>query len=172
MERSSAINRCRLDWKSAPTCGGGKSGNRVALVEAAARLTTWFFAPVRHKVLLYATDVDAPVLEIGPDGATREVPIAIPQGFSLDGFISSNDLWLVGYARKITPEFGKPVIRRSANGDYLLYEVDFNDGRFRRELSLASIPDFGIACEQGGMLTGYSMSGDSKYIPFTANLPR
>ena len=150
----------------------GKIADRRALAAASSRLTTWFFAPVRHKVLLYATGIDAPVLEISPDGVTREVQIAVPKGFSIDGFVSSNDLWLVRYARKIAAEFGKPVIRRSANGDYFLYEVDFNDGRFRRELSMASIPNLGIACEQGGMLTGYSFSRDSKYIPFTASLPQ
>lgn len=152
--------------------GEAGAGAALAFARAQSKLAGWFFAPVRHKILLYATNADVPVLEIGPDGATREVPITLLEGFSLDGFISSDDMWLVRYARKMVAEPGKPVVRRSAAGDYLLYEVDFNDGSLRRQLSFASVPDFGIACERGGVLTGYSVRRDSKYISFAASIPR
>ena len=151
----------------------GSRDNAVGLAMAETIVTRWYFAPARHKVLLYATNIDAPVLEIGPDGVTREVSIAVPKGFFLDGIIPSDDRWIVRFARRKSPKPGEFSIKwSSAAGDYALYEVDFNDGSLRRELSMASIPGFGVACEEHGALTGFSFMRDSKFILFTADLPR
>jgi hypothetical protein len=66
------------------------AGLRAAPLAASAGLRAgkWNFAPVRHKLLLFATDVNQ-VLEIGQDGATREVKIMIPRGYFFDSVISS-----------------------------------------------------------------------------------
>jgi hypothetical protein len=48
---------------------------------AGIRVSKWNFTPVRHKVSLFATDINQ-VLKIGPDGVTREVNNAFPKGTS------------------------------------------------------------------------------------------
>jgi hypothetical protein len=57
---------------------------------AGIRVSKWNFTPVRHKVSLFATDINQ-VLKIGPDGVTREVNNAIPKGYFFDSVVSSND---------------------------------------------------------------------------------
>lgn len=140
----------------------------IAGVEA--RLGRWFFAPVRHKVLLFARDVSQ-VLELGPDGARREVGIAIPRGYFFDSVVSSNDRWLFVVPRQVEWEPGK-FGGKLTSRDYTIYEVDFNDGKFIREMKGTPTPGLGIACERDGVFTGFSVGRDSKYVLWAAEMPR
>ena len=155
--------------------GAGSNGSMVGAGDAATaaagvRLIKWFFAPVRHKALLFAADINQ-VLEIGSDGVRREVNIAIPKGYFFDGVLSSNDRWLFLVPRQVEWEPGK-VGGRLMSSDYTVYEVDFNDGKFIRELKGAPTPGLGIACERDGVFTGFSIGSDSRYVLWTAELPR
>ena len=149
----------------------GTTADALNRGRAESSLSWWLFAPARNNVLLYMGRSRAPVVEIGAGGAVREVPVSSPRGYSLSGMISSNDRWLFRYARTTLPDRG-PVDTRPEARNYLLYEVDPNDGSLLRELDDSSGPSFGIACEQDGLLTGFSVSPESRYIPYTANLPR
>ena len=146
-------------------------GKASGAASAGIRFSKWNFAPVRHKVLLFATDINQ-VLEIGQDGTTREVNIAIPKGYFFDSVVSSNDRWLFHVPRQAEWDPGKPGGGRLLFSDYTLYEVDFNDGRFIRELKGSPLPNLGIACERDGVLTGFSIGRDSRYVLWTAELPR
>jgi hypothetical protein len=145
-------------------------GKAPAAARAGIRVSKWNFAPVRHKVLLFATDVNQ-VLEIGQDGRTREVNITIPKGYFFDSVISSNDRWLFHVPRQAEWDPGKLGGGRLMFSDYTLYEVDFNDGRFIRELKGSPLPNLGVACERHGVVTGFSIGRDSKYVLWTAELP-
>ena len=151
---------------SQPSGSMSREGN---VASTGARLTKWFFVPVRHKILLFAADINQ-VLEIGPDGVRREVNIAIPKGYFFDGVLSSNDRWLFLVPRQVEWEPGK-VGGRLMSSDYTLYEVDFNDGKFIRELKGAPTPNLGIACERNGVFRGFSIGRDSRYVLWTAELP-
>jgi hypothetical protein len=126
---------------------------------------------VRHQVLLFATDINQ-VLEIGQDGMTREVNIKIPKGYFFDSVVSSNDRWLFHVPRQAEWDPGKLGGGRVLFSDYTLYEVDFNDGRFIRELKGSPLPNLGVACERDGVFTGFSIGRDSRYVLWTAELPR
>jgi hypothetical protein len=150
-----------------PSQGMSKEGE---VAGAEARVGRWFFVPVRHKVLLFSRDINE-VLEIGADGMRREVDIRIPKGYFFDSIVSSNDRWLLLVPRHVEWEpgrFGGKLTSR----DYTLYEVDFNDGKFVRELKGAPTPGLGIACERDGVFTGFSVGRDSNYVLWTAELPR
>ena len=140
------------------------------IASAEAKLGRWFFVPVRHKVLLFARDINQ-VLEIGPDGVRREVDVAIPKGYFFDSIISSNDRWLFLVPRQVEWDPGK-FGGKLTSRDYTVYEVDFNDGRFIREMKGAPTPGLGIACERDGVFTGFSIGRDANYVLWTAELPR
>ena len=148
----------------------GRMGQEGEVASAEARLLNWFFVPVRHKVLLFARNVNQ-VLEIGPDGVRREVNIVIPKGYFFDSMLSSNDRWLFLVPRQVEWEPGK-IGGKLTSSDYTIYEVDFNDGRFVRELKGAPTPGLGIACERDGVFTGFSVGKDSRYVLWTGELPR
>ena len=157
--------------KSSPNEPPANLGKASAVVSAWISISDWNFAPVRHKILLFATDINQ-VLEIGPDGVTREVYITIPKGYFFDSVVSSSDRWLFHVPRQAEWEPGKVGGGRLLTSDYTLYEVDFNDGRFIRELKGSPLPNMGIGCERDGVFTGFSIGRDSKYILWTAELPR
>jgi len=163
-----------LALPSALESGGSQPGRRISkegdAARAEVRINKWFFVPVRHKALLFAADINQ-VLEIGPDGLRREVDIMIPKGYFFDGVLSSNDRWLFLVPRQVEWEPGK-VGGGLMSSDYTLYEVDFNDGKFIRELKGTPTPGLGIACERDGVFTGFSVGRDSKYVLWTAELPR
>ena len=146
-------------------------GKAPVAASARIRVINWNFAPVRHKILLFATDINR-VTEIGQDGVTREVNITIPKGYFFDSVVSSNDRWLFHVPRQAEWDPGKKGGGRLLTSDYTLYEVDFNDGRFIREMKGSPVPNLGIACERDGVFTGFSIGRDSKYVLWTAELPR
>ena len=58
-------------FQSSPNPSAASLGKASGAASAGIRVSKWSFAPVRHKVLLFATDINQ-VLEIGQDGITRK----------------------------------------------------------------------------------------------------
>lgn len=158
-------------FESSPNPPPASLSEAPAAATAGIRASKWNFAPVCHKLLLFATDINQ-VLEIGQDGVTREVNITIPKGYFFDSVVSSDDRWLFHVPRQAEWDPGKQGGGRLLTSDYTLYEVDFNDGRFIRELKGSPLPNLGIACELDGVFTGFSIGRGSKYLLWTAELPR
>jgi len=154
-----------------PELQRGTSGSVVGRAIAETSLSRWMFAPSRGNILLYTAHANFPVLEIGAGGATREVPVAAPQGYYLAGVIPSSGRWLFRYSRKTLPAAGESDTRPETR-NYILYEVDPHDGHIKWELDPGAGPSFGIACEHDGVLTGFSLGPDSTYLPFTADAPK
>jgi hypothetical protein len=128
-------------------------------MNAETSLSGWHFAASRHKVLLYRAHAGSTLLEVGAGGATREVPLQTPKGYSLDGVISANDRWLMTFRREGLPE-GAEIDASPSAGNYALYEVDAGDGSLKRRFTLEDGPFHSIACEQDGTLTAFSVDGD------------
>jgi hypothetical protein len=149
----------------------GATGDELDRGRAETSLSWWLFAPARQRILLYQSRTNAPVLEVGAAGVVREVPVAAPSGYVLDGVISSGDRWIMRYRRSGIPEFGA-VDNRPETMNVRIFEVDPNDGSLKTEFEAGAGPGYGIACEQDGVFTGLSMSSDSKYVWMTAEIPR
>lgn len=149
----------------------GQTGSDLNRARAETSLSWWLFTPSAGRVLLYVAHSKFPVLELGPGGAMREIPLQAPEGYLLDGFIPANDRWMVRFRRENLPDHGA-VDRRPESRNYVLYEVNRADGSLKREFKAISGPGFGSACEHDGVLTGFSVSPDSKYIRLTAEIPR
>jgi hypothetical protein len=165
----------RLDipgrMEDSPALRQGETGGDLNQGRAETSLSWWLFAPVRQKVVLYIAHSTAPVLEIGAGGAAREVSLQAPDGYEIDGFISATDRWIVRFRLKDLSGYGENGGRSEAR-NYALYEVNPSDGSLKTELETSSVPAFGIACESGGTLTGFSMTSDSKYLRATSEISR
>jgi hypothetical protein len=159
------------ELEQTPELQHGAIGNESDRAHAQTSLSQWLFAPVRGRILLFAAHSNAPIVEIGAAGVTREVSISAPKDYSLSTVIASNDKWLFRYARKALPKVGETE-NRPESRNYLLYEIDPNDGHIKSEIDPGAGPSFGIACEHDGVLTGFSLGSDSKYLLYTADTPR
>ncbi|MGH9606731.1 MAG: hypothetical protein ACRD3N_13660 [Terracidiphilus sp.] len=157
--------------EDSPALRQGETGGGLNQARAASSLSWWLFASVRDKVILYQAHSNAPVLEVGAGGYVRQIPLQAPSGYELDGMISASDLWIVRFRRKDLPA-DRPIDLRPEAKNYVLYEVNPGDGSLESELDVSSGPAFGIACEQDGVLTGFSRSPDSKFIRLTADVPK
>ncbi len=109
------------------------------------------------------------VLEIGNGGSVREVQIESPKGYDFDGFIPSNDRWIVQFKRSGLPDSGQVDLRPEAQ-NILFYEVTASDGTLRRRLDLKSDPIGSIACEKDGVLMNFKTDDKQHLIPVTADL--
>ena len=129
-----------------PALTQGRTGSDLNRARAESSLSWWLFTPSAGKVLLYIAHSKAPVLELSPGGAIREVPIQAPEGYILDGFIPANDRWIVRFRRENPPDHGA-IDRRPETKNYVLYEVNRADGSLKREFQAISGSSFGSACE-------------------------
>ena len=159
------------ELEQTPELQHGAIGDESDRARAQTSLAQWLFAPVRGRILLFAAHSNAPVVEIGAAGVTREVSISAPKDYSLSAVIASNDKWLFRYARKALPMVGETE-NRPESRNYLLYEIDPDDGHIKSEIDPGAGPSFGIACEHDSVLTGFSLGSDSKYLLYTADTPR
>lgn len=62
------------------------------------------------------------------------------------------------------------IDRRPESLNYVIYELDSSDGTLKSRIDATSSPGFGLACEQGGIFTGFSTTPDSKYQRLTARI--
>ncbi len=157
--------------EDSPALRQGETGGDLNRARAETSMSWWLFAPARGSVLLYLAHSKAPLLEIGAGGATREVPIEAPTGYVLDGVIPSKDRWIIRFRRDNLPDRAE-IDRRTETKNFVFYEVDPNDGMLRSAYEFVSDPGLGIACEQDGVMVGFSVTSDSKYVRLTAEIPR
>lgn len=148
----------------------GQSGGMLNQARAESSMSWWLFALVGPKVLLYKAHSKAPLLEVGPGGAVRVVPLETPKGYTIEDVIPSTNRWIFRFRKDGIPAKSETDARPDAD-NYALYEFNQSDGTPLRRIHIAKGPVFSIACERNGVLTGFSMAGE-KMLLKTADLPR
>lgn len=151
--------------ENSPELKQGETGNDLNRARAESSISWWLFAQVRNRTLLYLSRSRAPVLEVGPGGLLREVPYQNPPGYELDAIIPSTSHWFFRFRKAESSE--KQTLQES---DFVVYEVDPNDGSLMRQVVARSGPGFGVACENDGQLIGLSTDSDSRYVLMVADL--
>jgi len=164
------------DMVSNPALKEAETGSMHERVQALSRsgIGSWRFARARGKALLYQPGSGALVLEIGEGGAKREVPLTVPQGYSLDAFLPASDLWIARYKRNDLLKSGE-FDANPVSKDLQLYELNPGDGSLRYRMDLGidnAVGIFGIACEGDGEFISYRMDKNSKLVLLKATAPR
>jgi hypothetical protein len=144
----------------------GETGDSMNAGKAESSVSGWQFIPARGKVLLFRPQSNSPVLEIGSGGFRREVPIAAPPGFELDGFIPSTKQWYARFRRSGAGEGSAPVSR----GDYIFAELNPSDGSIYRLFKMDSNSIFDVACEADGEFISVSFDND-KFLLSSTDVP-
>jgi hypothetical protein len=164
------------DLATDPAFQGTKSGTVYERAHALIKsgFGSWKLAHARGKVLLYEPDSKAPVLEIGPGGARREVPLTLPKGWYLEAFMPSSDRWI---ARLAAEGPDKPA--RGSSGENSnkrqLFEFNPSDGSPLYRIDLGNETEVGpyiVACEQDGTFLAFKTDKDSKFTLLSADIAR
>lgn len=155
-----------------PALVKGETGGNFNVAMAMTRLSGWQFATARGSVVLYQAHTSAPVVEIGPGGVEREVPLQAPKGYELETVIAANDRWLMKFRRASLPETGA-YDARPQSGNVVLYGIDPNDGSLRRRIELPPsdkehASPF-LACEEDGTLVGF-LPEAKQMVRYTADI--
>ncbi|MEY2412419.1 MAG: hypothetical protein QOD84_1025 [Acidobacteriaceae bacterium] len=112
--------------------------------------------PFQHSILVIPENSSgsskAPILEVRDSGSIRAIRLVVPDVYSVDSFIPSNDHWYVRF--KVTPAT-KNVSSTDFVYDPPLFEVNPADGTLLRELQAQPVLTTGIACAH-----------DEKFIAF------
>jgi hypothetical protein len=152
-----------------PKLNQGELGGSTEAVTASGSLSAWQFASARHRVILYKPHSSAPVLEVGSGGAVREVPLAAPPGYELDGVVSGTDRWIMRFRRSGLSD-SQVSDASTASGNFLLYETNPLDGSLKTRLSLKSGSVFSLACEADGVVSSFLVDGSAKFLVSSASL--
>lgn len=162
------------DMKKSPSLRGGHLPPLVDNASAIAALRYWRFARVRGGALLYEARSREPVVEISPDGETREVTVQIPAGYELNNVIDSDGRWLMQFRRPGLHGLGW-VDFNPQTEDSVLFEVSPANGALLRQIDLPAVdsqhPAYILACVQNGILTAFPLN-KNETIRYTANLSR
>ncbi len=152
----------------------GRAGDMQGAERAGATLSFWQFAMVRHRLILYDPVTASPVLEVGAGGFVREVPIASPEGYQLDGVLPGTSRWVARFRRKDIALTGSEAKdSTSGSNNFLLYDVNPGDGSLRMRLEPSPGQSvFDIACEADGVLTAINTDDGTHFVPYTAELPK
>jgi hypothetical protein len=157
----------------------GETGGPADKFWASGVVSFWQFIPAAGKVLLVRPHSGAPILAVGPGGFVREVPIAPPAGFELDGFLPSSQRWIARFRRVgLSKEAGVSVDSSMKSGNYKFAELN-RDGSVRSLFEIGEGSAFNIVCEFDGTLKSYSVSQDvdsatqaPKFLVATTDLPK
>jgi hypothetical protein len=148
-----------------------ESGGFTEGVNASGSLSLWQFACARHKLILYKPHSSSLVLEVSTGGAIREVPLAAPAGYELDGVVSGMDRWIMRFRRHGLSD-SQVSDASTASGNFLLYEIDPSDGSLRTRLNLATGSVFSLACEADNTITSFRVDRTAKFLVSSASLAR
>ena len=139
-----------------PVFSGGTSSDPAQQVNAESSMTYWKFGLARNKVLLYQVRSNMPILEVGAGGASREVAIDHPKGYTIDSVLPSNDRWLIRFRKDGLSETGGSSTDPKTK-NFVLYEVDPADGHLRRQIEMAVGMFYSASCEKDGTITAFSV---------------
>jgi hypothetical protein len=164
------------DLASDPAFQDTKSGTGYERARALMKtgFGSWRFAHARGKVLLYEPDSKAPVLEIGPGGARREVPLSLPKGWYLESFMSSGDRWIALLGEDGPNKPARDFSGTSSNKTQL-FEFNPSDGSPLYLIDLGNETEVGpyiVACEQDGTFLAFKTDKDSKFTLLSADIAR
>jgi hypothetical protein len=160
-----------LGMANSPALMQGETGGAVRGMHASASLSLWQFVSARGKLILYEPHAQVPVLELGPEGEVREVPLATPPGYELDAFIPSDDKWIVRFRRSgLSDEQVNDASTRS--GNFRLDEINPLDGSILANLTMESGSVLNIACESNGNIISITLGKKSEFMRASASIPK
>lgn len=122
------------------------------------------FTPYKADILVWTRDGSDPILDVGPGGTSREIPLETPPGFVFVEMISAGNRW-VGHFRS------RHVVQNSPFNpvDYSYYELQPQDGSLASKLLLGGASPQTIACGGDGTYIAYKRDNDNKLVLLTAD---
>jgi hypothetical protein len=122
------------------------------------------FTAYKQHILVWRMDSNDPVLDVGPGGSVREVPLQTPQGFVFVDMIAASDRWVAHFRSAQVPEHSQ-----FNQTDYSYYEVRPQDASLSAKLMQSGVAPLVLSCESEGTYLAFKTDKDGKFILLVAN---
>jgi len=122
------------------------------------------FTPYGQDILVWRKGSADPILDVGPGGSVREVPLEPPSGYVFVDMVPANDRWVAHFRlQDAVPD--SPFNQKS----YAYYDLRPQDASLSAKLLISGeLPQF-LACESDGSYLTYKLDKDGKMILFRTN---
>jgi hypothetical protein len=133
-------------------------GSAAAMMASSQLLGNVIFTAWNNHILVWHRGSADPVLDVGPGGSVREVPLQPPPGLVFEAMISANDRWVARFheqsAAENAPE--KP-------GEHIFYELHPEDASLSVKLIQPKDVSGQIACESSGAYITFNHDSEGKF---------
>ena len=155
-----------LDLPAARSFAGGNLsyGSSESMMASSRLLGSVMFTAYKQDILVWRMGNNDPVLDVGPGGSVREVPLQLPPGFSFSDMISASDRWVAHFRSAEIPENS-----HLNQTDYAYYEIRPQDASLSAKLKQSGDIPLTISCENGGNYLAFKTDKDGKFILVSAN---
>jgi hypothetical protein len=139
-------------------------GSVAAARAARSLMGSIVFTSFGQDVLVWRRNSGDPILDVGPGGAVREVPLKLPTAFLLVDMVPANDRWVVHLRRQEATEN-----HAFDSKSYAYFELRPEDASVSSRLLIPDgVPQF-LACENDGHCLTYRASSDNKIVLFESD---
>jgi hypothetical protein len=121
------------------------------------------FTPYGQDILVWNRNGSDPILDVGPGGRVREVPLDIPAGSAFVDLVSANDRWVAHFRDKDTAEHA-PFTAKA----FSYYELHPQDASIWSRIQISGDVPQSLACESDGTYLTFKSDKDNKIMMFEA----
>jgi hypothetical protein len=122
------------------------------------------FTAYKQDILVWRMGSTDPVLDVGPGGSVREVPLQPPPGSIFVDMIPASDRWVAHFRSAQVPEHSQ-----FNQTDYSYYELRPQDGSPSARLIQSGDIPLTLSCEDSGAYLAFKTDKDGKFILVSAN---
>jgi hypothetical protein len=122
------------------------------------------FTAYKQDILVWHIGSNDPVLDVGPGGSVREVPLQLPSGSTFVDMIPAGDRWVAHFRSAQVPEHSQ-----FNQTDYSYYELRPQDASLSAKLIQSGVAPLSLSCESEGTYLAFKTDKDGKFIMLSAN---
>jgi hypothetical protein len=138
-------------------------GSGDSMMEANKLLGAVVFTEYKQDILAWRRNSNDAILDIGPGGSAREVPLQPPVGYTFVDLITSSDRWVAHFrSRKVTED--SPLNQ----ADYSYYDLRPQDASLASRLVQVGVIPLSIACEIDGKYISFMRDKSDKFVMLEA----
>ena len=142
-----------------PVAADSSYGSHQSMMESSQLMGSVLFTAYDQDILVWRMGSSDPILDVGPGGSTREVPIQPPSGMVFTSLIPSTDRWVALFRQSQAPA-NQPLTPAT----YSWYDLRPQDASPASKLAPAGEAPASIACEVNGSYIAFKPDKNGKLM--------
>jgi hypothetical protein len=144
--------------------GDAAFGSAKATMVSSRLIGLVVFTGYKSDILVWHMGSKDPILDVGPSGSVREVPVELPPDSVFLDMIPAADRWVAHFRSKNVAE-GAPLNQT----DYSYYELRPQDASLSAKLIQTGDIPLSLACESDGKYIAFKRDKDNNLVLLSSN---